>query len=368
MKIREIISYFSLKGELESYAEIQQKIEAGIAFKGVNLWILVFAIFLASLGLNVNSTAVIIGAMLVSPLMGPIMGMGFAMGIQHFDLLKHSAKNFGFAVATALITSTIYFIFSPIHEAHSELLARTKPNFYDVLIALFGGLAGIFATASKNKGNVLPGVAIATALMPPLCTAGYGLSDLNGRIFFGAIFLFLINTVFIAWSSYLGTKFFRLSLFHYLEPEKEKRAKQLMYGIIMITLLPSIYFAYDAIERNKFQHHAERFMKDFAEINGNYLISHKLEEDKELLHLTYAGKGLDTQTLQKMTSTMADYKLSKEKVTIRQSLKFLDANSGQKTISELQSAVNALENEVLELKQMLKTQNEVNSLDTLTIY
>jgi uncharacterized hydrophobic protein (TIGR00271 family) len=365
MNIKEILSYFSLKGELESHAEIQHKIETGIAFRGVNLWILVFAIFLASLGLNVNSTAVIIGAMLVSPLMGPIMGMGFAMGIQHFDLLKHSAKNFGFAIATALITSTLYFIFSPIHEAHSELLARTKPNFYDVLIALFGGLAGIFGTASKNKGNVLPGVAIATALMPPLCTAGYGISDLNGEIFLGAIFLFLINTVFIAWSSYLGTKFFRLPLFHYLEPEKERKAKQLMYGIILITLLPSIYFAYNAIERNKFQHYAERFMKDNAEINGNYLIKHALDEENKLLTLTYAGKGLDAQTLQKMTNTLADYKLSKEKVIIKQSLKFLDASSGQKTIGELQSAVKALETEVLELKQMLKTQNDSNYLDTL---
>src|SRR5674476_666630 len=162
-----------------------------------------FAVVVASVGLNMNSTAVIIGAMLISPIMGPINGMGYSIATYNFPLLRQSIKNFSFAVALSLIASTIYFAISPISTAHSELLARTSPTVYDVLIALFGGMAGIVAISSKNKGTVIPGVAIATALMPPLCTAGYGLATGQFIYFFGAFYLFTINAVFIAISSIL---------------------------------------------------------------------------------------------------------------------------------------------------------------------
>ena len=172
--------------------ETIQQISSGVTFHGANLWILVFAIFIASLGLNVNSTAVIIGAMLISPLMGPIVGMGLAVGINDSRLLSRSLKNYLVATTISVITATIYFLLTPLTEAQSELLARTSPTLYDVLIALCGGAAGILALSVGGKGNVIPGVAIATALMPPLCTAGYGLAMGNFSFFFGA-FIFSLS-------------------------------------------------------------------------------------------------------------------------------------------------------------------------------
>ena len=167
--------------------EVVDNICRGVDFRGTNLWVLIFATFVASLGLNVNSTAVIIGAMLISPLMGPIMGMGLSVGINDFDLLKRSVRNFGFMVLVSILTSTLYFVVSPLSGAQSELLARTVPTTYDVLIAFFGGLAGIVAQSRRDRtSTVIPGVAIATALMPPLCTAGYGLATLQLNYFLGA--------------------------------------------------------------------------------------------------------------------------------------------------------------------------------------
>ncbi|MDD3724690.1 MAG: DUF389 domain-containing protein, partial [Bacteroidales bacterium] len=193
----------SIKTELESFDFINEEIKKGVQFRGTNLWILIFAILVASVGLNMNSTAVIIGAMLISPLMGPINGVGYSIATYNFPLLRESLRNFGYAIGISLITSTLYFILTPISTAQSELLARTSPTIYDVLIALFGGFAGIVAISSRNKGNVIPGVAIATALMPPLCTAGYGLATMQFKFFYGAFYLFTINSVFIAIASML---------------------------------------------------------------------------------------------------------------------------------------------------------------------
>jgi uncharacterized hydrophobic protein (TIGR00271 family) len=198
---------FKLNAEKEELQTVIANIDAGVVFRGTNLWVLIFAIFVASLGLNVNSTAVIIGAMLISPLMGPIMGIGLGIGINDVALLRKAVYNYSIATGVALTTSTIFFLISPLDDAHSEILARTSPNIYDVLIALFGGFAGILATSSKQKGNVIPGVAIATALMPPLCTAGYGLATLQFSYFIGAFYLFIINTVFIALATFIIVRF-----------------------------------------------------------------------------------------------------------------------------------------------------------------
>ena len=190
--LRRILQLIDLDSDLDSFANIHDTIEKELVFKGTNLWILVFAILVASVGLNMNSTAVVIGAMLISPLMGPINGIGYSIATYDFPLFKQAVKNFGFAVLAGLIASTAYFAMSPISTAHSELLARTSPTIYDVLIAFFGGMAGIVAITSKKKGNVIPGVAIATALMPPLCTAGYGLATGQFTYFFGALYLLTI--------------------------------------------------------------------------------------------------------------------------------------------------------------------------------
>lgn len=216
-----------------------ENIRKGIEFKGTNLWVLVFATFIASLGLNVNSTAVIIGAMLISPLMGPIMGIGLSVGINDFELMKRSLRNFGFMVLVSIATSTFYFVISPLSNAQSELLARTVPTTYDVLIALFGGLAGIVAQSRKDRtSTVIPGVAIATALMPPLCTAGFGLATLQFKYFIGAFYLFFINTVFIAIATYMVVRFLKYEKHSFLDSKKERKVRRSMVLIVLVTLSP----------------------------------------------------------------------------------------------------------------------------------
>ena len=207
-----------------------------VEFKGTNLWVLMFAIIIASIGLNVNSTAVIIGAMLISPLMGPIMGIGYGVGINDFELIKRSIRNIGLAVLISLISATLYFLISPLSEARSELLARTTPTLWDVLIALFGGFAGILATTRKEKSNVIPGVAIATALMPPLCTAGYGLATGHLSYFFGAFYLFFINMVFIALATVIFVGYLKPPHKQFVDAAVERRVRNYIVALVLITV------------------------------------------------------------------------------------------------------------------------------------
>ena len=218
--------YFDLGKDKDNEAVTVESIRNGVEFKGTNLWILIFAIFIASLGLNVNSTAVIIGAMLISPLMGPIMGVGLAIGQNDFELLKRSLKSYLIATVFSVITATLYFSLTPLDEVQSELLARTSPTIYDVLIALCGGLAGIIALSTKEKGNVIPGVAIATALMPPLCTAGFGLATGNLLYFLGAFYLYFINSVFISLATFIGVRVMHFQRKEFVDKEREKLVKK----------------------------------------------------------------------------------------------------------------------------------------------
>lgn len=243
------IRNFDVWNDRENEVDTIESIKKGVEFKGTNLWVLIFATFIASLGLNTNSTAVIIGAMLISPLMGPIMGFGLGLGISDFELIKRSFRNFATATIFSVITSTLYFLLSPISEAQSELLARTQPTVYDVMIAFFGGLAGIVASSTKSKGNVIPGVAIATALMPPLCTAGFGLASGNLYYFFGAFYLYFINTVFISLATYLVVCVLKYPKTVFLDKQKEKQVKRYIGIIVFFTIVPSLFLSYNQIER-----------------------------------------------------------------------------------------------------------------------
>ena len=240
-----------------------QRIKGSIWFRGPNVWILAFAIVLASVGLNVNSTAVIIGAMLVSPLMGPIIGVGLAFGTHDVDLLKYAAKNLLVMVIISLVASTLFFILSPLSLVNpTELEARTSPTIYDVLIAFFGGLAGILEISRKERGTVLSGVAIATALMPPLCTAGYGLAHLNMHFFVGALYLFLINSVFIALATFLMVKYLHFRTVKASLPEITKQRRRLITFIFVLFLVPSIWSAVVLIRENNFERNASNFIEN----------------------------------------------------------------------------------------------------------
>lgn len=346
----EFLKRFSLQQEKEDYATVIETIEQGVVFKGTNLWVLIFAIFIASLGLNVNSTAVIIGAMLVSPLMGPIMGLGLAMGINDLALLKKSAKNFLFAVGVSLFTSTFYFYLSPLNEAHSEILARTTPNIYDVLIAFFGGLAGILATSSKLKGNVIPGVAIATALMPPLCTAGYGLASGNWQFFSGALYLFLINTVFIALSTFVTVRFLRFPNKEIIDVKTKKKVQNWVGFIVILTLLPSIYFGYEFIKEIKFKTQANKFITEQVNLKNNFIISKKLEYKDQLIELVVGGKKVDSVEIKTLKQSLISYDLENTNLVVKEGFSYSNAsenkvNTSQDVIlKEYQNKINEEEN------------------------
>ena len=301
--------YFNAFPEKDCEDEVIAQISDGVDSHGATLWVLIFAIFIASLGLNVNSTAVIIGAMLISPLMGPIIGMGLAVGIADLKLFKRALTNYLIKTVISVVTATIYFTISPITEAQSELLARTSPTLYDVLIALFGGAAGILAISTKSKNNVIPGVAIATALMPPLCTAGYGLAVSNTSYFFGAFYLYFINTVFIAFTTCIGVRLLHFHRKKFVDREKMKRVNYYIAGILLITMIPAGYMTWSIIKQSVIENNIEKFVRDELDNSGTYIISHEYDSKTKTLNVVAIGKPISVGAIAKAQKSMADYKL-----------------------------------------------------------
>ena len=353
---RKALHFFSLESELEHQDSVYEEIKKGIVFKGTNLWILIFAIIVASVGLNMNSTAVIIGAMLISPLMGPINGMGYSIATYDFDLFRKSVKNFSFAILASLVASTLYFVLSPVSTAHSELLARTSPTIYDVLIALFGGLAGIVAISSKQKGNVIPGVAIATALMPPLCTAGYGLATRQFDFFFGAFYLFTINTIFIAIASVWISQILKFPIRTIVDEGKKKRIDRTITLVITIVLLPSIFFGYKLVKQERFSQNANSYVSNISVFEGQYLLKNKIDANANKITLIYGGTGLSEQQKEAIIQKSRDFDLENAEISIKQGLTFSNLDN---TNIELLS----LKEEIISLNSLLSKKNsEIDSI------
>ncbi|MCH2230522.1 MAG: DUF389 domain-containing protein [Crocinitomicaceae bacterium] len=349
--LSDLLGFLRLTREQEDNEIIHESIEKAIIFRGTNLWILIFAILIASVGLNMNSPAVIIGAMLISPLMGPINGLGYSIATYNIPLLRKSFKNFAFSAIAALVTSTLYFILTPIHTEHSELLARTSPTIFDVMIALFGGLAGIVAITSKNKGNVIPGVAIATALMPPLCTAGYGLSIGNFSYFFGALYLFTINSVFIAVSAMAVSQLLKLPKKAYLL-SKEIKNKNIAVGVaIALTIVPSFFFGLSLVSKEKFKVKAEHFVQQVSLWEGNYLLKQSVNPDTREIKLVYGGNEFDEKTKSRLMDKAKDLNLGSAIITVHQGLKIKDFQD------ELQSS-----------DEFTKMNRQINKLKATIIY
>lgn len=307
-----LIQYFTLTDDLLPQEEAEKAIRDGVSFKGTNMLILILAIFIASLGLNTNSTAVIIGAMLISPLMGPIIGIGLGVGVQDFELLKRALRNLVMAALFSVLTSTLYFLISPVSEGHSELLARTSPTIYDVLIGFFGGGAGIVAIGSKSKGNVIPGVAIATALMPPLCTAGYGLATLQMSYFFGAFYLFLINSIFIGLATFIGVKLMGYPTVVSINPERARKLKFIVYSVAILTLLPSLYLTWNMLRQSHFSASASRFVSEQFNFPSTQVLSKEasIVKGQKEITVTLIGKILPADSLQLvMASQLKNYGL-----------------------------------------------------------
>lgn len=347
--------YLTLSPDKIEDTEAVQSILSGTEFKGSSLWILVCAILIASLGLNMNSTAVIIGAMLISPLMGPIMGIGLGLGINDTSLIARCLKNLAVATIFSLLASCLYFWISPLNDARSELLARTQPTIYDVLIAFFGGFAGIIATGTRHKGNILPGVAIATALMPPLCTAGYGLATWQTNFLFGAFYLFLINCVYIGLATWLGCMVLHLPKLKANTSTHQPRRMLLTLGILLIVLTPCTITTFDLIRREVRESHVASFInREFGQLDNTQVVNHNYVDNDSLpvLEVVLVGEVLDERTIELMAARMQAYELPEQCV-----LKVIQGSQAQQTDVRqfskdiIQSMIHTYQDQILRLQR-----------------
>ena len=312
---------FSLEEDKADEAAIIQSISRGIEFRGVNLWTLIFAIFIASIGLNVNSTAVIIGAMLISPLMGPIMGVGLGIGINDLTMIQRALKNLSIAVFISLLTSTVYFFSSPLHIVQSELLARTSPTVWDAFIAFFGGLAGIVVGSRRDKvTNVIPGVAIATALMPPLCTAGYGLATGNLYYFAGAFYLFIINSICISLATLLIVRFLGYHQKEYPSSDVERRVRNTIWLAVLIVVVPSSYLGYQIVLKTIFEQSAKRFVSNECNFQYRQVINYtaRFNRQRSTLELSLVGEPLPKDSIDLLRAKMPGYGLGNANLFVKQ--------------------------------------------------
>ncbi len=316
-----IEEYLDVRRDKADESEAVKSIREGVEMKGATIWILIAAILLASLGLNVNSTAVIIGAMLISPLMGPIMGVGLAIGLGDFDLMKRSFKSYLIVTLFSVVTATLFFLISPsVSGGQSELLARTSPTIYDVFIALFGGAAGFIALSTTKKGSVIPGVAIATALMPPLCTAGFGLATGNLIYFLGAFYLYFINSVFICVATYLGTRFMRFSRLKYVDKEREKKVRKYIVWVVVLTMIPAVYLTYGILNDTIYEGSVNRFVNEQLSFDNAQVVDKKVEkrDGTKELRVVLVGKEVADSTIIMAQRRIADYNLGDTKLVVLQ--------------------------------------------------
>lgn len=358
--INQILNFLDLHQGEEDQKKVLENVSSNISFRGSNFWILACAVLIASVGLNVNSTAVIIGAMLISPLMGPIVGAGFSLGRYDFKMLNQSLKNLLIATFLGLVVSFLYFSLSPFKETQSELLARTSPNFYDVLIAFFGGLVGVIAITRVEKGNPIPGVAIATALMPPLCTAGYGLASGEIYFFLGAFYLYIINCVFICISTLLIVKYLKFPAVKSIDSKYEKKIRYgITYGIFLL-ILPSIYLAYNLWNEKKYYELINKFIENEFSKKGRVIIYKNIlfNSNPKNLDLAFFNERFNKSDIKNFEERMNLYGIENTTLTIKQ-----DSIDLKKII---QNELNESRNSVSK-KQLLVSEIHKNSYDLTSL-
>ncbi|HCB93367.1 MAG TPA: DUF389 domain-containing protein [Selenomonas sp.] len=358
--IKTILSeLFDLQKDRASLDEISERIHSGGTLKGTNMCILMLAIFIASIGLNMNSTAVIIGAMLISPLMGVIMSIGYGMATYDSAYVKESLLKLMFQVMLSVLTSALYFAFSPIDTASAELLARTEPTVWDVLIAVFGGFAGIIGSTRIEKSNVIPGVAIATALMPPLCTAGFGIASHSPKFFFGALYLFFINSFFICLTTFLVLKLFKIPAKNYISEEVFRRQRWGLTILGVLVILPSLYMAYQSVSSNLEQVQVKSYIEKNFIANDVHAVSYRILPEKAQLELTLIGRSITPEEQKTFEDELRSYpRLSGLKLNIIQN----DMSSAVRT-EDLQNLIdtqwaNVGRNTLAETQEELKKYKE----------
>jgi uncharacterized hydrophobic protein (TIGR00271 family) len=306
---RRIRKLFDLREDQDAPEAIDESVRNGVRFSGTNLWVLFFAILVASVGLNVNSTAVIIGAMLISPLMGPIVGLGYAAAVNDFSLIRQSARNLGTFTGLSLITSMIYFTLSPLDVPGSELMARTTPTLWDVLIATFGGAAGMVALTRRSISNVVPGVAIATALMPPLCTAGFGLANGRWDMFAGAFYLFLINGVFIAASTLAVSKLVKLPQVADVDPAVRARHRAYISAGLIVVLVPSVWLGWRFVKQEVFVAGAQQLVRTLEAEPRNAIVGQSIDRVERRIAVTVIGAAAESRLREQAPLLLAQHGL-----------------------------------------------------------
>ena len=361
-----LVGYFTLTDYIIPQAEAEATIRDGVSFRGTNILILIFAIFIASLGLNTNSTAVIIGAMLISPLMGPIIGIGLGVGIHDFMLIKRSVRNLAMAAGFSILASTLYFLISPVNEGHSELLARTSPTIYDVLIGFFGGCAGIIGIGSRSKGNVIPGVAIATALMPPLCTVGYGIATMQPHYFVGAFYLFLINSIYIAFATTVGVKLMKYQHVQFINQARARKVRRIVYAIVIITMLPSVYLTWSMLRQNQYSMHVRQFVTKAMNFPDTQVLSYNevTRDGSKVLEVTLIGRILPADSLRlALTPRLADFGLDGTQLAFIQGddRPLTAINSGQLNSSSVKDIYQASQNAISRQQTTIDSLRYVNA-------
>ena len=341
---------FNLHQGEEKKEKVIEDILSNISFRGANLWILACAILIASIGLNVNSTAVIIGAMLISPLMGPIVGAGFALATYDFDLLKKTGKSLLIATVVSLIVSFIYFYISPFKDVQSELLARTSPTIYDVLIAFVGGLVGAISLTRQDKGNPIPGVAIATALMPPLCTAGFGLATGNISFFLGAFYLYSINCFFIGIATFLIIKYLKYTPKNTGNEALNKRLRVVITTLVILIVTPSLYLAYSLLKEKEFHENVAHYITAEFENSGYTIIYKKIHYNAspKTIELAFLDKKFTDEEVKTLQSNLKNFKLHNTELIIRQKESDID----KEILSEINKNKASLSNKDIKINQL----------------
>ena len=366
--IKEFMASFKQAIQLTDYidtAAAERSIRGNIYFRGPNAWILAIAIVIASVGLNVNSIPVIIGAMLISPLMGPIFGMGLGLGINDMQLIKSSGKNLLGMVAISLAASFIYFLITPLNLNNpSELLARTNPTIYDVLIALFGGFAGILEQCRKEKGTVFAGVAIATALMPPLCTAGFGLASGSFGYFMGAAYLFVINCIFIMLATYISVKYFGFREATFANELIQRRTRIFSSVLIVLFIIPSIWSAVTFIRQNNFEGNATAFAEKCKVYGRTILYDYKIDHTEgSVISLYFSGEPLSEQARRDLLAQAAEYNITEEQITINEYTTIDNGNDIELVKSiydKMDVEVSRRDAEINDLRQQLSATQQVS--------
>jgi len=341
------------------YENASTSIRKNIAFRGTNVFILACAIIIASVGLNVNSIPVIIGAMLISPVMGPIMGFGLGLGTQDNELVKNALKNLAVMVGISILASSLFFILSPLSLANpSELLARTRLTIYDVFIALFGGFAGIIETSRKDKGSVITGVAIATALMPPLCTIGYGISIWKISVICGAFYLFTINSIFIALATFAAVKYFRFPVVE-TTSDKKRLSSSVMYFILIAVIVPSVLTAINMVQENNFLTHADKVVAENRNLGKCFIYDYKTyySRKSQTLDLFLAGEALTPEARERLYKNAESYGIKRNQIVFHE-----DATSIPQELSEIEIVKGIYEHTDLQIKTL---NDSINKLGTL---